>query len=540
MSGAPFAGTLPISSNSPDDPIRSLAVRISTSNDPLSGTNDDVWLDIGPKAWKIGDDFDGGTTKTIVVDFNGKDDSIDVPAVVPLYVRDISKVRLEKKGLCGLTDAPDSVASSSLPGLPTPAAMIAALKQQAAYAQYALDQQQSLLNIQQKLLEQQVQVIANAQQTVASAENELANLPGQIANIQSQLATTQKQLLQTPGQVAQQACSTISTPGRVILGILTGGSSEVLCKTVKVANPVWQSLTNTATSLTQSTNSLSAELQAASIRKAAALQTLATGTAARATVEAEKKKDELQYAAAHRALDGAQNALAEGEALAAKIPFPSASLPTPGQWKVQHVTLVVNGHDFASFDVGDTLKQRHAEWSRPIRPMGPAEQFVRGLRVNVNKPSTVADERLARATTVFKLSDISGWKAGPVSTARAIGVLENRPSAGDDGFVSLDLGLQVVEVGGQAFVLDGHSGIGHKRFIRVEYKNRDSKGNVDSRYKNWSVGARLVVEAPVAWDTDRHGFYELHPENATQVSILRPGESGETSGIVLWWKRLTQ
>src|ERR1022692_332378 len=236
MSGAPFAGTLPISSNSPEDPIRSLAVRISTSNDPLSGTNDDVWLDIGPKAWKIGDDFDGGTTKTIVVDFNGKDDSIDVPAVVPLYVRDISKVRLEKKGLCGLTDAPDSVASSSLPALPTPAAMIAALKQQAAYAQYALDQQQSLLNIQQKLLEQQVQVIANAQQTVASAENELANIPGQIANIQSQLATTQKQLLQAPGQVAQQACSTISTPGRVILGILTGGSSEVLCKTEKVAN----------------------------------------------------------------------------------------------------------------------------------------------------------------------------------------------------------------------------------------------------------------------------------------------------------------
>lgn len=541
MSGTPLVANLPVTSASPDDPIRTLAVRLTTSGDLLSGTNDDVWLDIGPKAWKIGDDFDKGTTTTIVVDFAGKDDNIDIPAVVPLYVRDITQVRLEKKGLCGLTDAPDSVAGALVPGIPTPANMIAALKQQVALAQYALDQQQALVDIQNKLLDQQVQLITNAQQTIVTAENELANIPGQIASIDNQFVDVQKRILQTPAQIAQQQCNNVSKPARWVLGVLTGGGSEILCSIVQVANPVWQSLTSTAASLAQSKNNLTAELQAAGVRKAVAVQTLATATATKVATEAEKKKDELQYAAAHRALDSAQNALADAEALAAKIPLiGAANVPTPGQWKVQHVTLIVNGHNFADFEVGDTLKQRHSEWSHPVGSPSIEDQFVNGLRVNVNKASTVADERVARVTTLFKLSDISGWKDRPITWARAIGVLRNPPSAGDDGFVSLDLELERIEVNSLAFILDEHSGIGHKRFIRVEYKNRDGKGNVDARYKGWSPGTRFAIQGPVAWDTDRDGFYELHPDNSAQVSTLATNDSGATSTAVLWWRRLTQ
>ena len=217
-------------------------------------------------------------------------------------MRDISQLRLEKKGMCGLTDAPDSVAGSLLPGFPTPAATIAALKQQVTYATYALEQQQSLLDIQNKLLEQQLQTLANAQQVITSSTNEIATLPGQISNAQNQLVNVQKQIVQTPGTIASQACSNVPKAARVILGVLTGGGSELVCHTVQIVNPVWQSLTNTAASLSQSQNTLTAELQAATVRKTVALQTLATTTAAKAAVEAEKKKDELQYTAAHQAL----------------------------------------------------------------------------------------------------------------------------------------------------------------------------------------------------------------------------------------------
>ena len=540
MSGHPQTVPLPVTSAAPDAPLTSLAIRISTNNDLLSGTNDDVWLDVGPKAWKIGNDFDRGTTKTIVIDLTSQDQGIDIPSVVPLLVRDISELRLEKKGLCGLTDAPDSVASALLPPLPTPASMIAELKQQVTYAQYGLEQQQSLVAIQQKLLDQQVQVLLSSQQILSNAESELANIPGQIANLENQITTIQKQILQAPPQITQRACSEVKTAGRVILGVLTGGASELVCRTVQVVNPVWQGLTSTAASLVASKNNLSAELQSAGVRKTAAIQQIAAATAAKAAIEAEKIKDEAQYTVAHTTLDQAQNALAEAEALAAKLPFPNVSLPAPGQWKVQHVTLVVNGHDFANFDVGETLKQRHAEWSRQIGATIPEEHFVYGLRVNVNKPSTVADERLARVSTIFKLSDISGWKPGPVGSARAVGVLKNQPSPGDDGYVSLDLQLERVEVNNQAFVLDSNSGIGYNRFIRVEYKNRQANGTQDTRYKGWNVGTRLVVEAPVFWDTDRNGFYELHPDNPAQVNTLQPGESGATPTVMLWWKRLTQ
>jgi hypothetical protein len=222
-----------------------------------------------------------------------------------------------------------------------------------------------------------------------------------------------------------------------------------------------------------------------------------------------------------------------------KIPLPNVSLPTPGQWKIDHATLIVNGHDFASFDVGETLKQRHSDWARTVRPLSTDQQFVNGLRVNLNKASTVMDEKLARVTTIFKLSDISGWKSGPVSQARAVGVLRNSPSPGDDGFVSLDLELEIVEANHRSYVLDDRHGVGHKRYLRVEYKNRYSSGYVDDRYKGWTIGTTLVVEAPVAWDTDRNGFFELHPDNPTQVAQLLQNDSGATSSMVLWWRRFT-
>jgi hypothetical protein len=97
MSGYAASAPIPKGQIAPDEPIRSLAITISTSSDPLSGTTDDVWLDIGPKAWKIGDDFDKGTTKTILVDLNTADNNLDIPLLVPLYVRDISQLRIEKK-----------------------------------------------------------------------------------------------------------------------------------------------------------------------------------------------------------------------------------------------------------------------------------------------------------------------------------------------------------------------------------------------------------------------------------------------------------
>jgi hypothetical protein len=538
MSGSSLVGSPPQTSALDDDPVRSLVVRITTSGDFMSGTSDDVWLDVGPKAWRIGNNFTTGSTQSIVVDLTTKDDGIDIPDIVPLTMRDLTQVRVEKKGLCGLTDAPDSVASLLIPGIPTPASTVAALEQQVKYAQYALDQQQRILDHQQDLLSSAASKLNDAQQSLNSSLTDLSTIPGKIAEAKNQALDVQRQILQAPPNILQNVCHSVSTVGRVILGVLTGGASELHCAMTNVVNPVWQGLTDRATSLLKTQSDLQGKFEAAGIQHAAALQTISTTTAVKAALEAEKLQQAAQYALLHNTLLAAQATLGEAHKLAAAIPFPNFQFPTPGQWKITHVALIANGHELGSFDINETLKQRHSEWSAPLRSLSVAEQFANGLRVNLNKASTESDENIARVSTVFKISDISGWKTKDVRYAHAIGVLKNAPSPGTDDFVSLDLQLERIEAMNTGFDLDEKHDIKHPRFIRVEYKNRDESGHVDTRYSGWPVGTRLVVDAPVLWDTDRNGFYELHPDQASQVSPLAPGASGATSSVVLWWRRL--
>jgi len=140
----------------PCELVTSLAFRIKTSNDIFSGayaplTNtevwpiseilkegkDDIWIDIGPNAWripfdakvedgswknlsdnmKITGDFHAGETATVEIinpsiGEGGVCSALDGPDV-PLFVGDIRGVRLEKKGIyfpniCGLAEGPDT------------------------------------------------------------------------------------------------------------------------------------------------------------------------------------------------------------------------------------------------------------------------------------------------------------------------------------------------------------------------------------------------------------------------------------------------
>ena len=64
------------------------------------------------------------------------------------------------------------------------------------------------------------------------------------------------------------------------------------------------------------------------------------------------------------------------------------------------------------------------------------------------------------------------------------------------------------------------TGIPHHRYIRIEYAPRNGSGQDDTRYMNWKVGDKFDVSGPVLGDTDREGFFELHPTRAQDVSIV--------------------
>ena len=55
------------------------------------------------------------------------------------------------------------------------------------------------------------------------------------------------------------------------------------------------------------------------------------------------------------------------------------------------------------------------------------------------------------------------------------------------------------------------------RYVRIEYQF-----GTDQRFKNWHENDRFEVGGPVRWDTDRSGFFEIHPTDKNSVRKLPP------------------
>jgi hypothetical protein len=90
--------------------IRDLAVRIKTDNVRGAGTDNTVYFDIGPFAWKLNkphhNDFEKGSEDTYELVHNGR--LVDSPEqAVALTTADVLWLRLHKKGIGGVTGTGD-------------------------------------------------------------------------------------------------------------------------------------------------------------------------------------------------------------------------------------------------------------------------------------------------------------------------------------------------------------------------------------------------------------------------------------------------
>jgi hypothetical protein len=518
--------------------VRSLAVRITTSNDLFSDTHDDVWLDIGPKAWKIGDVFEKGSTRTINIDLSKPYGDQDLPTLVPLFVDDIIHVRIEKKGICGLTDSPDSLFDPQLLTGFNPLDPVGSLRKQVQVAAYLVDQKKSLAEQQQKIIDQQVQNIAAAQKIIDDAANTAARAPQLVAQMQNQVVDLQRSIAQTPTIVVKEVCKTNDVVTGILFGVGAVISKKIVCHNENVVNDAWTRLNNNLSDVQKAKNNLEADLASAGIRSAAALQSRATALAAKGVAEATKAQAELEYALATRALTEVQHRLQDLDEFVKKTPLGELAklgIPIPGEWQLESVTLIVNGKEFRSFNVNERLKRGHGTWVGGISPLPAQERVARALRVNLNK--VTPNDEFGRVATLAKNLGISGWQDAPAREARVVGVLRHDPSAGSDDYVSLDLEVERIEIRGKTYLFDDAHGIRHKRYIRIEYKRRNGKGEEDVRYKGWKQGDRFVATGPLRWDTDRNGYFEIHPDHPGALKILANGKSGASSAFSLWWNR---
>ena len=81
----------------PEEEVTSIQIRFETGSGIFSGDTDDVWFDIGPRAWKVGDDFGSGTSKTVSLnDGDIKNAYFNLSPGAKLKVKDIAYIRVEK------------------------------------------------------------------------------------------------------------------------------------------------------------------------------------------------------------------------------------------------------------------------------------------------------------------------------------------------------------------------------------------------------------------------------------------------------------
>ena len=205
----------------------------------------------------------------------------------------------------------------------------------------------------------------------------------------------------------------------------------------------------------------------------------------------------------------------------------------PGEWKPKSIALIINGVEYKEIAINVCLKRNNPFWIHWIRQLAPEDQFVWRLRADKNPEGGRLEEDIARFTTIFKKMGISGWDDSvPVTSAKVTGVLRNRPSPGTDGYVSLDLEIRKIVVNSVLYDLDADDNkISHHRYIRIEYLH-----GADQRFKNWAKGNLFEIEGHVRWDTDKNGFYELHPIKPEQVLFIAEKEFVDINKIQIIMK----
>jgi len=500
---------------------------LASDNDPLLGKPDDIWLDIGPKAWLISGkgDFGRGATTTVTIDdpktVDGGDCSALVPSQVPLYVGDIVKVRLEKKGIwlpkiCGVANGPDSTVDLGqlLPTKPSDAL-------NTMTAEIQLDREQ--LQLQKRAIDLIANEIGNLQDAIKQAQaiiDQGANLTQKVADIQNQVVDIQHQILALPNQVCHNET--------VQIGIcVLFGPACLATKLVCVANPLIQQLNDKVAQLQKDFNDASASAAAFAIKVQAAVVAQTTDAQLQVTKQTLLTADQLEYDALNKLADGLDSAISDLKTLIDNV-VPGIDIPLPGQWKPDSVTLIVNGRDYVTFNNSyGRLRQGHSEWENPVRGMSAGEYFVQGMRMNINNPGCESAGGEGECgwdtfllTPFAKMRGFSGWDdISNLGNVTVTGVLRGNPSPGHDVYVSFDLQVNSVEVGGRTIVMSDAAGIHGARYVRIEYLHEGDE-RFDSSHENWKIGDTLRVTGPVKRNRDRTTFFEIHPVGSSNISRI--------------------
>jgi hypothetical protein len=549
----------------PCERVTNLAFKIKTSNDEFSGayapytnlkltgdclhavsspearahciesllqeSKDDIWIDIGPKAWRtpfdskqslssnlrIDGDFHTGqeATLTIANPSIGAGDScsaLEGAPDVPLFSGDIVGLRVEKKGIfvpnvCGIANGPDSdLGLLGDPfGITDPTEIVRNL--QAALRIYNLEGPEAARNNLRHVsdeLENRKHEFENAITLIDS----FLSVQGELERLSGLLVSKQKEL----GGVV---CDLLTCP-QVCIG---GGRwrkctpAPPTCSAKNACHKLSDEIAGLTRQVTERANWLNDHLEA--YKAAIIVKGVKAGLDAQVLLlTGQITAYETLTKAVQPFADRLQNILDSLK--------PGDVFPALGQWRPEKITIIVNGKVFKDFTINKTLRQGDSSWQsgrNEVRALSPAEYFANGLRVNIGQTTGTDDYASFINTPAAKQRGFTGWDVNTpdVSEVKQVdvtGVLEHEPGYGLDAGVSFDLRITKIFIDGSPNLLDS---VRDDRFIRIEY----AFGN-DYRFRTWHRGDTLHVVGIPKRDRDKTTFYEIHLTSADDINRISP------------------
>lgn len=205
-----------------------------------------------------------------------------------------------------------------------------------------------------------------------------------------------------------------------------------------------------------------------------------------------------------------------------------------GAWHPKQIVLIVNGLRRHPVEIGEPLNSRCWFW-RTRETMDPdslyssASNFARTLRLEPQAELTPGAKFSGFIFTPFKKIGISGWLTPPETrecvNAKRRKNLPSQPyrvcatgkvmasAKSTDGLATIDLDVSTIEFCSEGRC-DNPAPTDRKRYLRVEY---DHNGN-DIPAK----GEDVRICGQLRWDTDKEGWWEIHPRNCEDITFSYP------------------
>ncbi len=223
-----------------------------------------------------------------------------------------------------------------------------------------------------------------------------------------------------------------------------------------------------------------------------------------------------------------------------------------GPWECQSIHLIVNKVDLGPIEINKWLQHGSPEAVVNIGNYSVPDRFVRTLRMTANPElSAGGEESGAVFTTLGKLAGLSGWQMANVGYVYATGTVVYTPGQSSDGCATIDLKLEKIEIFDEAHgyhptgkdvailfagklhydytfspigtpytkVFSGpgaDTSINGPRYLRAEYFWR-TYGAQTGGSPLPAAGTRVQLRGPIFIDTDKEGYYEVHPQSPTEV-----------------------